>query len=270
LHRGYLHQDGGLLLQPFFTVGCNWSAPEGFLVTPYATAWNSFQLDGRATTNPDSGSHAAERTALFVPVNLQRFFGSSPFPTGPTDDWYQGDFAVGVVTRWHDVLLDLTFHAYGYPTGPFFGIEEFGGRLRYDVLSLWRAPQTEPTMALKPSVALYREILNRYDRDGTYLELGLEPSGRLALGNYKVGLSLPTILGMSLADYYVNDRGGNAFFGYASTGLLVSVPLLLPAKYGTWYLDGSFRYYRLVADNLQSINHGADVFMGSVGISFSF
>jgi hypothetical protein len=163
LHRGYLHQDGGLLLEPYGTVGGTWNGPDKLTVSPYFTAWSSFQLDGRATIGPDGGAHVGYRTPIFIPASLQRYFGSSPFPSGPSDDWYLGELTWGTVSNWRNFTFDLSYQMYTFPTGPAIGIQEVGGKIRYDLGALWRDPTAEPTFGLRPSVSLYREILDRYD-----------------------------------------------------------------------------------------------------------
>ncbi len=56
-----------------------------------------------------------------------------------------------------------------------------------------------------------------------------------------------------------------------SLGLSVSIPLQLPAKFGSWYLNGSIEYLHLAADNL-SILHGGDrdELIGTFGLGLSF
>ena len=93
----------------------------------------------------------------------------------------------------------------------------------------------------------------------------------LPIGETSMTLAIPTILGMSLDDYYTDSDGDNAFFGYASIGAELSIPLPVPEKYGAWSFITSITYYQLCADSTQAANDDENyAFVGRVGVSLAY
>jgi hypothetical protein len=273
VHRGYVHQDGGFILQPFATAACVWATPCEVTVTPYFTAFNSLQLNGRDSVAAAGGAPDAGEGACSI---LHHHGGASagsvvqPTLTGTGADWYQAEFMAGVVTYYRGLFLDLSYNLYAYPTGFFLPVQEVGAKLSYECAALWREPGADTFFGLKPYAGLYHETTNRYDREATYFETGVEPSFRFPLWGRQAGVSLPLSAGMSPNDYYVSPHGGNEFFGYWSVGAALSVPLPLPGKCGCWYLTGSVRYYCLQAEILREIAGHSDEWVGKVGLGFAF
>jgi hypothetical protein len=105
---------------------------------------------------------------------------------------------------------------------------------------------------------------------GTYVELGLEPSFRVRAGDTPVGLSFPVVLGLGAGDYYQEAGGDNDPLGYVQAGVQATVPLPMPGD-GKWYLSASVSYLHLFADSLQFANYGGeDEVIGTVGLSFAY
>jgi hypothetical protein len=275
MHRGYLHQDSGLILQPYVTLACAWEPVHDLTITPYTTYWNSIDLDA---PNPPARVATADLPCAILhhhnlggtgsPFNTTSWANGSLVGTG--SDWYQAELMFGAVVRWHDLWCDFKYTLYAYPSGFFFPIQELGGKLSYDVADCWRHPAADTQFFLRPYVGLYQETFNHYDDVGTYFEVGLEPSFRCEVWGQRVGITLPVVVGMSLDNYYVAADGSNEFLGYVSLGAVATMSLPLPSKFGNWYVTGSVTYYRLIAKSLQVIDGTSDEVVGKVGISFAF
>ena len=83
---------------------------------------------------------------------------------------------------------------------------------------------------------------------------------------------MPLALGLSVDDYYLDSEGDNELFGYGSVGLMASLPLKLPAKYGSWSVTGGVQYIQLFADSAEAANDGGTDYevLGKVGLSFTY
>jgi hypothetical protein len=277
MHRGYLHQDSGLIVQPFVTVACAWEAAHELTLTPYATFWNSIDLDSKDVSGPLGGLPCAilHHHAGGALTSLGKFYNLASWAngnlTGTGADWYQTEWMVGAVLRWRDLWIDLKYDFYAYPTGIFLPIQEIGGKMSYDVASCWRETKPDSQFFLRPYVSLFQETVNYYDDNATYFEVGVEPSFRCELWGQRIGITLPVALGMSLDNYYVDvATGQNEFIGYWSAGAVASMALPTGSKLGNWYLTGSVIYYHLVANSLKAIDGTSDEVVGKIGVSFAF
>jgi len=120
--------------------------------------------------------------------------------------------------------------------------------------------------------------LNRSDNiengtTGTYLEFGVAPEVEVPLLGTTVTLSLPTNVGFSAANYYLDHNGNNQCFGYVSTGLKAELPLeFISGKgFGDWKLVGTVTYTRINADSAVDANDGhRDAVIGALSLQFSF
>jgi hypothetical protein len=270
VHRGYVHQEDGFILQPFVTAAGNWSGPDGCTVTPYLTAFNSIQTIEPNTPASPTSTPITPVEVCAVLHHHSSATATAPARTGIGADEYQAEFMAGVLTDWRGLRLDVNYNLYAYPTGFFLPVQEIGGKVSYDLAMLWREPQERSPWIVRPYVGLYRETVNRYDRQATYLEMGIEPAVRFPVWGCPMGVSLPLTLGMSPYDYYVDARGSNEFFGYWSLGAIASVPLPARAHCGSWYVTASVRYYGLVAESLRVIAGNPDIVVGKVGLGFAF
>ena len=94
---------------------------------------------------------------------------------------------------------------------------------------------------------------------------------RFEVAGWKVGVGVPLVWGLGADGYYLNDRGGNAALGYFSSAVTASVSLPSPTGWGEWFMNASFQYLHLFADNLVLINDGRhDAFVGKLGVGFHF
>ena len=82
-------------------------------------------------------------------------------------------------------------------------------------------------------------------------------------------------LGLSLSNYYENaldsslPSGYNDTFGFFAIGAAVSVPLNMPAAYGSWEVTGALHLLSL-GGYLEALNDGDQVqVIGSFGVSIA-
>jgi hypothetical protein len=181
------------------------------------------------------------------------------------------DVMLGSVTRWQSLVVDARYTYYN--TSPVMrgAVHELGVRASVDALASWQQTGQPCTFGLRPYAGLYGDISDEQGTEDVYLETGLEPSGRFEVAGSKVGVSAPLFFGLSVDDYYFDSNGDNAFLGYFSAGVTASVALPVPDRWGEWFLNASFQYLHLFADNLAAINDGdREVFIGKVGIGLAF
>jgi hypothetical protein len=81
---------------------------------------------------------------------------------------------------------------------------------------------------------------------------------------------MPAALALSLTDYYQDANGDDDFFGFASIGPKVSLPLISEGKWGTWTLYSSATWMFL-GDNASGFNNDDDQqWIFNAGISVAF
>ena len=89
-------------------------------------------------------------------------------------------------------------------------------------------------------------------------------------------LSFPIIVGLSLSNYYEDsDDQDDDTFGYASVGVVASVPLPFPARFGAWTFSAGVTVLFLGdnAEDLSDFNGTGEEdlhIIGRVGISASY
>jgi uncharacterized protein (TIGR02001 family) len=87
---------------------------------------------------------------------------------------------------------------------------------------------------------------------GTYVEFGASPSWTWK----KLTLSGPMRLGLSAKDYY-EGREGDTPFGFFDVGGLVTFPLGVPERFGSWNVHGGGNYL-LLGDTTEARNIDQD------------
>ena len=87
---------------------------------------------------------------------------------------------------------------------------------------------------------------------GTYLEFGASPSWRWK----QLTVSGPLRVGLSAKDYY-EGRDGDEFFGFFDVGGLVTYPLGVPERFGSWNVHGGASYL-LLGDTTEARNIDQD------------
>ena len=231
--RGYLQEDQGLIAQPWATVGVSLVDSDDFTLSGYVGIWNSVH---------------SEQT----------------LSDGQNDLWYESDIYAGLSAGFGPFTLGAIYTIYTYPGGAFDIIKEVGVTFAYDDTGLGLPIQ------FKPYVGAYFETKDSNGTQDSYLEVGIAP-GISEVGGSPISLTFPIKAGMSIEDYYLDSDGDDTFFGYTQVGVVASLPLPLPAKYGSWSLNAGVHWLHLCADSVQSANDDdEDEILGSVGVSFSY
>lgn len=238
--RGYRSEDTGWILQPYADLSLDVFRLEDATISLLVGTWNSFQ--GEAT---DAGTSDDFRKT-----------------------WYESDVYAGVGLTLGNVVLEARYYIETSPSDAWDTIEEVALSAAYDdseLLGAW---------SLQPTAVLYIETgSNSIDggRNGTCLQLGVSPGFSFDEGTLKdVEVSFPVSVGLSLSNYYEGANGENDFFGYASVGATVSVPLNLDSSWGAWTLwAGVQGLYLGDAASTSNDNDHTEV-IGTVGISVEF
>lgn len=237
--RGYeqLDSDQGVVLQP----GASFTIDVIDDVTATVGTWGSIHTD-----TPGAGANPSSWYE-------QDVYGSI--------DATIGDFSAGV---------GLTY--YTYPSSATNGdITELNLSVGYDDSELFG------DYAFAPYVAVAVELQNNVGADeNSYLEFG----GEFALPTEGTAIeawswSVPFAVGMSLNNYYADASGADEFFGFASVGLVGSIPmseLIGSDEYvGAWDLTVGVTVLFLnsdvaLTDNADDTSDNLQVY-GTVGIS---
>jgi len=235
--RGYVQEDQGFIFQPWAELGV--TLVEGVDNSPGVSLafgnWNSFHSEKTGATEPNVRS------------------------------WYESDFYGGITLNWDAFSLGVSHTVYTYPNSDFNTVQEIG------VTAGFSLPEDSMchTVLGDISLGLHFEVDNSNVNtdEAIYMELGFGPS--FDIFDEKATLSIPVTLGFSLDDYYIDDSGDDDFFGYASVGADVAIPLGSGA-YGEWTLNvgGNLLFLGSAAE---TANGGDDVEVyGYVGLSFSY
>lgn len=222
--RGIVQETSGFIAQPYLEAGLSLYEGDNGSVSLAAGTWNSLH----STT--DDG-----------------FVGG-----GAPGIYYENDFYAGLgfgfAGGWG---ADVTYTAYMSPRGSWGTVKELAVGLSHDDV-------------IAPYITLAFEIDGSAagDNEGTYLELGIEPS--LPLDDAPVSVSFPVAVGLSPSDYY--DPGGvNEAFGFFNVGAMLGVPLSgIPAEWGSWEFTAGVQLL-FFGDVLKEIN-GSDDGVEPIGI----
>jgi hypothetical protein len=138
--------------------------------------------------------------------------------TAPNGNWYEADYYGSVTFTAGKLKPGVLFTSYTSPADSFATVHELAGVLGFD--------DSASAFPLSPKVILAFELSDAQAdggaNKGTYLELGIRPGIKLA---EKLTLAIPVKTGLSVNKYYEGPTGDNRF-GFFSTGLLLSVPVV--------------------------------------------
>jgi hypothetical protein len=179
--------------------------------------------------------------------------------TATAGNWYESDYYGSVTFTAGKVKPGLLYTSYTSPADSFATVKELAGVVAFD--------DSASAFPLSPKVVLAFELgdgeADGGANKGTYLELGIRPTVKLAP---KVTLAIPVKTGLSVSHYYEGPAGDNRF-GYFDTGLQLSVPVI-SGKGGALEAHGGVDFYRL-GDNLKLLNDG-DAFKPVALLGFTF
>ena len=245
--RGIRQEDEGFILQPYADVNFNiYSDDDGQglnTVTFTLGQWNSLH------TGPTGQDGPAQNVA----------------------PWYESDFFTGFSLGIDNWEAGITYTSYLSPNDAFGTIQELSLGLGMDDSALLGV------FALSPHVLMAIEMSGQADggsSEGVYIEFGVEPGLDIVDGIASVGF--PVTLGLSLSNYYENGIDSSLPLGYSDTfgffdiGAAVSVPLKMPAAYGSWEVTGALHLLSL-GGYLEALNDGDQVqIIGSFGVSIGY
>jgi hypothetical protein len=182
--------------------------------------------------------------------------------------WYESDFYTSLSLGFGGgVSLGTTYTAYTSPNAGFTTVKELMLRLGVDDSAALGKAALKPygivafEFATDPGVGQADAGLNA----GRYLELGVGP----AWAGSRASLTFPVKVGLSLANYYELD-GVDHKFGYFSASAIGSVPLKIPASYGSWNVHAGVEFQQL-GTTTKAFNGGDAqkvIVSGGVGLSY--
>ena len=164
--------------------------------------------------------------------------------TAAAGNYYERDYFGSLTFTAGKLKPGLLYTSYTSPADSFATVQELAGTLAID--------DSKSAFPLSPKIVLAFELgdgqADGGSGKGTYLELGVRPTVKLAP---KVTLAIPVKTGLSPHNYYEGPTGSN-HFGYFDTGLSLSVPVV-SGKSGTLEVHGGIDFLWL-GDNLKLMN----------------
>lgn len=200
---------------------------------------------------------------IVVGKGLSANFGSwYSLHSGPSGNFYEADSYGSLTLTAGRFKPGLLFTSYTSPNDRFRTVHELAAVIGVD--------DSASPVPLAPRAIVAFELSGQADGGrgkGTYAELGIRPAVPLIKARYPVTLALPVRVGLSLRDYY-EGVNGNDTFGFASSGLVASVPLTIRGV--TWDFHGGVDLMWL-GDNMALLN-GEDHFkaMGIIGVTLTY
>lgn len=182
--------------------------------------------------------------------------------SGPSGNFYEADSYGSLTFTAGRLKPGVLFTSYTSPNDRFRTVHEIAAVVGID--------DSASPFPLAPKATVAFELSGQADGGtgkGTYAELGIRPAVPLIKTKHPVTLSVPVRVGLSLKGYY-EDPNGSDTFGFASSGLVASVPLTL--KGVTWDFHGGVDFMWL-GDNMALLNSG-DRFkpMGIIGLTLTY
>jgi len=223
--RGYNYGDEGLILQPEATASYEIEVNDNLTITPSFNVWNNV-----------TDQHYSE-----------------------WDHWDEIDLTPGVDITTGRLTLSLQYIYYHSPAQNWEDIHELGAVVSYD-----DSEQLGLPIALNPYVGYFQEIVNKGGDEGTYMEIGMEPTWQPE--KCPVEFNFPIAVGLGLHEWYFNDEGKQETLGYASGAIVCTYKLN-----DHLYTNAGVRYIHLIADNVVDGNDGTEnQFIGSIGVGYTF
>lgn len=201
-----------------------------------------------------------------------------PTTTDNPSSWYEADIYASLDAEIGDFTATVGLTYYTYPSAAANGdITELNLKLEYDDSDLLGDYSFTPYVEL--AIELQNNSASVPADERTYLGLG---------GAFEVDMNeiydapivwtVPINFGLSLDDYYTDAAGAEEFFGYASIGLMGTIPmseLIGTEEYvGAWDLTAGFTVYFLnsqvaMTDDTNNTSDNMQ-FVASVGLSRSW
>jgi len=237
--RGIKQEREGIILQPWTELYYSlYSSEEGFLrdVTIGAGLWTSWH--SKLTLHSEDPAWLYE--ADYYPLLSVGFAGG--------------------------VTLTTVYYFYTSPNGAFTTAQELNLKLAWDDSEAFGAWSMKPWVNL----AIATENTAFGPDQGIGVQLGVGPT-LYATESESFTLTLPIEVGLSATDYYEGSDGENHGFGYASAGLLASIPLsFVPESAGAWSVNVGAKYY-VFGHILDAANHNRGTYpVGTLSLAVAF
>jgi uncharacterized protein (TIGR02001 family) len=195
------------------------------------------------------------------------------------DTFYETDWYAGVSYSMDKWGFDLGYTSYYGPSAASEFAQEIALTASYDDSDAW---------GLSPYAMIAYELSDGADgnlaggSEGIYLELGISKSWIVSDStDNPITLEVPVTVGLSLDDYYELEEtagipdGGDDTLGFVDLGLILSMPLNMPADYGSWSVSAGVHFLFLNEDTTgtHANNNGGDDELniyGTFGIGFEY
>ncbi len=244
--RGILQQKTGFIWQPWGEV--------------------SFGLYEAGADSDSAVSDVSLTIGTWNSIHTDQITGAQN-GSGP-GNWYESDFYAGIgMGMANGIGAGVTYVAYMSPNNAFGTVQEIDLDISYDDSDLYDGEMQNLGFGLNPYGLIAFEVdKSRFgDRDdtGIYAEVGVEPSVTvMGDSEYPLTIGMPLTMGMSVDNYYLprtlpnGANPGDDWFGFASAGLGLGVPLaFIPARYGS-FSAGVAGQWLALGSNLQRFNNG--------------
>lgn len=233
--RGVKQTPAGFIVEPWAQINVAAYKDDNFSITPYIGTWNNVQ-----SNKPEGTSKGWTESDLYGGVDVG-------LPAG---------FKVGAI-----------YTLYTSPSDYFKDSGEIGAKLSYDDTEVMK--KIGSPITIQPYVAWYYLTFNDGGETNQYAEAGITPT--MAIGDTKLTATLPIVAGFSPDGTYQKFSGKNTAFGYWSVGAFLGYPLPVPAKFGSWTVNGGVTYIQDVAFSAKAANDGAShEVVAKLGVALSY
>lgn len=239
IYQGYVLEARGPVVQPYLELLGEFYTGDGILSSASLklTVFNSIQFHNSGRSNM----------------------------ADPMQTWYEFEVKPGIqLVLAQKLTFTASYRRFESPNGYYGSSNGIEVSLGYDDSDLLGK------FALNPHITWIAPLAANYDdsEEGHYFEVGIEPSFTIAEGSrYPITVAIPSVVAFGDQHYYSGRR-----FGFASTGVTVSVPLaFLPESLGEWNLAGNATYYRLGTTAAELTNNGERnerLFAGVLSVEF--
>lgn len=278
-HHGYMMQDRGLVFQPSVSVSTQPIVRGDWVFEPYLVWTNTFNT--HESPGYAGGHDGHSRTEQQYQQYLDEPHEGAPFPHFHSrlvdvisyekagGGWFETELRPGVRITRGPLALDLLVKGHVYPSDFHDTIIEIGAKVSYELESLW-SEEKHPDFGLRATTFFVQEVKDDNGSLDTIIESTLEPIYRFNYGGKRGSISLPITLGMSPNGFYRDSDYGDAFFGFTSLGMEVSLPLPVDEKYGRWFLNAGVTGYQMLSDSAEFANGDSYRIVGHVGFGVAF
>ena len=235
--RGLLQEDDGFIFQNWIDIGVDLTEGDNWALSANFGIWNSVHDDTSTAGSMDEFVEHLYETDLYAGLGLE-------------------------VEAW---TFGATYVVYTSPSDAFSTIGELILSIGFDDSEIWGG-----AFALNPHAAVAFEVDDTGGTEDSYLEFGIAPGCSHEIGDTTLDLEFPVTVGLGLDDYYIDAGGDDEFFGFLEAGVDASMPLGVPARFGSWSLNGGV-HVLLLGDAAEDANNGDDVeIVGRFGVAIGY